>query len=113
MWSSRWATCRSPSDGDEAQAKAADIGPLTDDQVLSTIDLMVGFGNHDNPPTWELHPYILDMTSQQVAMRCPSRAADAFVRNISLVKTMHDFRAWIWQCLWGVGNRLDRGPDQR
>jgi hypothetical protein len=102
-----------PDAWDEAQAKAADIGPLTDDEVVSTLRLLVGFGNHDNPPTFELHPYILDMTSQHVTMRCPARAADAFLRNIRLVKTMHDYRAWIWQCVWGVGNRLDRGPDQR
>jgi hypothetical protein len=53
------------------------------------------------------------VASQHVTKQCSARAADAFLRHIRLVKTMHDYRAWIWQCAWGVGNRTDRGPDQR
>lgn len=97
----------------EAQAKATDIGPLTDDQVVNSIRLFITFSNSDHPPTFELHSYLLDMTSHHVAAQNPSRAADAFLRNINQVKTMHDFRAWIWQCIWAIGNRTDRGPDQR
>jgi hypothetical protein len=97
----------------EAQAKAADLGPLTDRQTQTLVQLLIDFTKSDDPPTLELHPAMIQLITQRVSSIGASRAAEVLLRNVELVKTTHDLRAWCWQCVWAIGNRADLSPEQR
>jgi hypothetical protein len=93
----------------EAQAKAAEIvGPLTEDDTVGLVHLMVELVRNDDPPTLALDPHSVSLVARKVAMRAPTRLSTVLLRNIEAIETMHDLRAWAWQCLWAVGNRRDR-----
>lgn len=97
----------------EAQAKADDIGPLTNEQVLALLDNLMQVADNDYPPTFEFNSYMSNMVCNRLAMCGPMRAVDVLLRNVAQAQHFHDFRAWIWQNIWAIGNRTARGPDQR
>ncbi|MBL0216513.1 MAG: hypothetical protein IPQ07_21850 [Myxococcales bacterium] len=91
----------------EARAKAADIGTVTPEEVGRLADLLLGFAGTDDAPTMPMHAFVHELTSRQVAAAVPPRIAEVLVRNIADVASMHDLRAWSWQCFWAVGNRAE------
>jgi hypothetical protein len=97
----------------EAQRKATDIGPLSDVESTSLLELVLEFARSDDPPTLPVHEYVTQVFMRQLAGVGPTRAAEALMRNLDQVRTVHDLRAWCWQCVWAIGNRDDRGTAQR
>lgn len=95
----------SPSSDREAQAKAIEVGELTPDEADQLADILLEAATTDDPPTIEMPSFVLDMFTRRVASCVPSRAAEILLRDLSGVRTMHDFRAWCWECYWAVGNR--------
>lgn len=81
------------------------MGPLTDVEAGELTEQLLQVSNSDDPPTLEVHPYILEQTCRQLAMRGPPRAIEAMLRNTKQIKTTHDLRAWCWQCIWAMRNR--------
>ncbi len=96
-----------------AQAKAAEIGPLSDEQTRALLQQLVAVANTDDPPAFEVPSYLNQLVARQIAMAGPTRATEALLRNLDEVKTAHDLRAWCWQNIWAIGNRDDRGTAQR
>jgi len=97
----------------EAQAKAADIGPLADEQTAALTDLLLEVAQTDDPPGMKLIPPQIQLYMRKFAMCGPSKAAEALLRNLETCQTAFDLRAWAWQCAWAIGNRDARGPEQR
>ena len=97
----------------EAQDKAAEIGPLTDEQTSKLATALREIVQTDDPPTFELFPVMLDLHTRRIAQTGPTRAAEAMLKNLARCKNALDLRGWAWQCAWAIGNRDDRGPEQR
>lgn len=95
-----------------AQAKATEIGPLSDEQTQALLQQLLAIANTDDPPTLDVPTYLSHLIARQVAVAGPTRATEALLRNLEDVKTTHDLRAWCWQNIWAIGNRDDRGTDR-
>jgi len=91
----------------DARAKADEVGNVPPSDVDRLADLLLASANTDDAPTIEMHPFLHEMTARKVAACVPSRVAEVLLRDIAAVKSMHDFRAWCWQCYWAVGNRAE------
>ncbi len=97
----------------EAEAKARDMGPLTNDETHVLAQRLLAFPNSDDPPGLPIGRTTLEHAKLQIASCAPEQASKVLLRNLEQVKTAHDFRAWCWQCIWAIGNRAHRSPDQR
>ncbi len=97
----------------EAEAKARDMGPLTNDETQVLAQRLLAFPNTDDPPGLPIGRTTLELAKLQIASCAPEQASKVLLRNLEQVKTAHDFRAWCWQCIWAIGNRADRSPHQR
>jgi hypothetical protein len=97
----------------EAVAKSKDIGPLTDEHTNVLVDIFREVAMTDEPPKTPVVGILTELIERRIAACAPSRAAEALLRNLVLCATVMDLRAWSWQCVWAIGNREDRGPDQR
>lgn len=97
----------------EAEAKARDMGPLTNDETHVLAQRLLAFPNSDDPPGFPIGRTTIEHAKLQIASCAPEQASKVLLRNLEQVKTAHDFRAWCWQCIWAIGNRADRTPDQR
>ena len=91
----------------EATAKAADLGVMSRDVVIGLTDLLLDFSSQDQAPTEDMPQVILDMARRQLAARAPSQVTEVLTRNLDAVKTVFDFRAWCWQCIYAIGNRAE------
>jgi hypothetical protein len=98
---------------EEAQAKAAEIGPLADEQTAKLVTVLREIVQTDDPPAFELFPVMLELHMRRIAQTGPTRAAEAMIKNLGRCKNALDLRGWAWQCAWAIGNRDDRGPEQR
>lgn len=92
----------------EARAKAADLGQMSDDETTALLQALVEFSNNDTPPTLELPRLFVDLIPGRVRSIARPDIAEPLLRNFDEVKTVHDLRAWIWQCVWAIGNRSSR-----
>lgn len=98
----------------EAQRKATDVGSLGDLLTTVLLETLIELARTDDPPTLGLDAaYMSQLFMRQLARIGPSQAVDALLRNLDQVRTMHDLRAWCWQCIWAIGNRDERGAGQR
>ena len=102
-----------PEAWSEAQAKAADVGPLDDRDTEQLVHVLLETANTDDTPTFQVPPVLIQLLTRRIAMIGPSRATDVLLRNLSGVVTAHDLRAWCWQGIWAIGNRDDRDASQR
>lgn len=93
----------------EARAKAEALGamspPMSADEVNRIGDLLLEIAGTNDAPATPLHTFVHELTSRRVAACVPSRVAEVLLRNIADTASMHDLRAWCWQCFWAVGNR--------
>jgi hypothetical protein len=88
-----------------AQAKAAQIGQMTPQEVGQIADVLLNATHRDLPPSaaWD---HAADLPLARAIAGCiPTVAAEVLLRNQHEVQTAHDFRGWLWQCFWAVGNR--------
>lgn len=97
----------------EAEAKAAEMGPLEDEETGLLAQRLFSLASNDATPSTAVPRPILELTSRDISMAAPPRAAETLLRNLDDVKTFHDYRGWCWQCAWAIGNRADRAPHQR
>lgn len=94
----------------EARLKAAELGGMSEAHVDKLVDMLIMFTNrNDEAPATEMHPYIRDQLAGQVRMAAPPEITTVLLRDVEGVKTMHDFRAWSWECMWAIGNRARFG----
>lgn len=97
----------------EAQAKAGELGPLTDHETQGLLDAVIGFARSEDPPTREVDPYVTQLMTRKLILCGPPAAAEILARNLDQVRTTHDLRAWCWQCVWAIGNRASLTPGER
>ena len=92
----------------EAQAKAAAIGQLADEDTGRLIKLLLEFSNTNAPPRMEMPANMRSAISTRLGSLADDETADAMLRNLDDVHSQHDLRAWIWQCVWAIWNRASR-----
>lgn len=91
----------------EAQAKAEAVGHVPADEVERIADLLLELAAGDDAPSTPMHTFVHDIAARRVAACVSSRVADVLLRNIADTATVHDLRAWSWQCFWAIGNRAE------
>ncbi|MBC7672775.1 MAG: hypothetical protein H7247_10185 [Polaromonas sp.] len=89
----------------EAQKKAADLGDVSASDLRTLTDMLLEFSCSDDPPTFPLPKYVLDLGANQIAMRADSRVVEVLLRNYYDIENTHDLRGWCWQCIWALGTR--------
>ena len=92
----------------EADQKAAELGVIADDQTAELLKILLEFSNNDVQPTMELPQFLKTLIPNRLIAHGPADVAQVLLRNFDQIKTMHDLRAWIWQCIWAMGNRASR-----
>lgn len=89
----------------EAKAKADDVGEIDRATVNQLADLLLDSTNENWPP---IDPWSDELTHDiaiKIAMCVGTRVAEVLLRDTPQINSVHDFRGWLWECYWGVGNR--------
>lgn len=100
-----------PAAWDEAAAKAALIGQLSNDHAVALVEPLMAFVQTNDPPRMRLHPKMFPVFMQRIAGVGPGHVAEALLRNLERCLTTLDLRAWAWQCMWAIA-RQDRIAQQ-
>lgn len=90
---------------DVARGKAALIGEMAPKDVDQLADYLLEQTNRPLHPSaaWNRDQDL--PVARAIAGRIPSAVADVLLRNLHEVQTAHDYRGWLWQNYWAVGNR--------
>jgi hypothetical protein len=95
-----------PELAEDTRRKAAALSVIPAGEGAALVELLVAFGNNPDPPRFEIHRFVLDTAAQRLAAVVPfADVAAALVTNLYEVRTSHDFRAWVWQCLVAFDRR--------
>jgi len=97
-----------PAAAAEARTKADALGAMSGDDATRLLELLLRFSDTDDPPTHPQHPYVLDLAARQLAMGGPPEVTEVLLRNLGQIQSTYDLRAWCWQCIWAMGNRVMR-----
>ena len=89
----------------EAKAKADDVGLISEGEREAVIRTLLELSNTDAPPTMEVPAFIAARIPSQIREHVSEIAANVLLRNLDQVTSQHDLRAWVWQCIWAIGNR--------
>jgi hypothetical protein len=93
-----------------ARGKAALIGEISPADVNQLADYLIAETNRKPAPS---APWDRDQdlpVARSIAGRIPSQFAEVLLRNLHEVQTAHDYRGWLWQNYWAVGNRAGLKP---
>lgn len=93
-----------------ARGKAALIGEISPKDVNQLADYLLSEANRKIAPSapWNRDQ---DLTvARTIASSIPTEFAEVLLRNLSEVETAHDYRGWLWQNYWAVGNRAGLRP---
>jgi hypothetical protein len=94
-----------PAGWQEAAAKAALIGQLSEDHGLALVEPLMAFVQTNDPPSKRIDPIVFPLYMQRIASIGPGNVAEAMLRNIERCRTTHDIRAWAWQCMWAIARQ--------
>lgn len=96
-----------------ARGKAALIGEVSPKDVNQLADYLIAETNRKIAPS---APWVRDLdlpVARTIAGCIPSQPAEVLLRNLHEVQTGHDYRGWLWQNYWAVGNRAGLRPANR
>jgi hypothetical protein len=88
-----------------ARKKAALIGEISPKDVNQLADYLLSEANRKIAPS---APWNRDLdlpVARAIASSLPTEFAEVLLRDLSEVQTAHDYRGWLWQNYWAVGNR--------
>ena len=91
----------------EARDKAENVGEIDRATVNQLADLLLESTNQNSPP---IDPWFDGLTHDiaiKIAMCVGTRVAELLLRDTPQIKSVHDFRGWLWECYWAVGNRAE------
>lgn len=91
----------------EARIKAEQVGSVSSAESEQLARVLLEWTNKPAPPIWDCPEDVEMEVSREIVQAVPSRVADVLLRNLGEAKTLHDFRGWLWQCYWAVGNRAE------
>lgn len=91
----------------EAQLKAEQVGNVSSSDSEQLARVLLEWTNKPAPPIWDCPEDVEIEVSREIVQSVPSRVAEVLLRNLGEAKTLHDFRGWLWQCYWAVGNRAE------
>ena len=88
-----------------AKGKAALIGELAPADVNQLADCLLAETHRKLPPSAPWNRDEDRSVARAIAGCIPTTFAEVLLRNLHEVQTAHDYRGWLWQNYWAVGNR--------
>jgi uncharacterized protein (TIGR02996 family) len=97
---------------EEGRAKSQEIGVLSAEDVDRIAGALLEATMANWAPSSPWHESLTEEAARDIARAMPSVVAQVLLRNIDKVESVHDFRGWLWQCFWSVGNRAGLRADR-
>lgn len=93
-----------------ARGKAVLIGEISSKDVNQLADYLIAETNRKIAPSAPWHRDQDLPVARAIAGCIRFQFAEVLLRNLHEVETAHDYRGWLWQNYWAVGNRAGLRP---
>lgn len=87
---------------EDARAMARDlVGHEIGDTVIGTLSRLA---QTDEPPAATIDQARRETARAKISTLLAPKTAEILFRDLERCETMLDFRGWVWQCVWAIGN---------